>query len=111
MFFFFFFNDTATTEIYTLSLHDALPICRESFANAIAVRSEVDGSPALPMSLHAGHGLCASRLARDWYHIGRRCLDSLRVRVQLGRDEFQTPAESACAGQLSAFGRLVDPGD
>src|SRR5256885_8619898 len=26
--YFFFFNDTATTEIYTLSLHDALPICR-----------------------------------------------------------------------------------
>src|SRR5438445_13874881 len=26
-FFFFFFNDTATPEIYTLSLHDALPIC------------------------------------------------------------------------------------
>src|SRR5436853_2711634 len=26
---FFFFNDTATTEIYTLSLHDVLPICRE----------------------------------------------------------------------------------
>ena len=25
-FVFFFFNDTATTEIYTLSLHDALPI-------------------------------------------------------------------------------------
>src|SRR2546430_17718840 len=28
MCFFFFFNDTATTEIYTLSLHDALPILR-----------------------------------------------------------------------------------
>src|SRR5579875_1003618 len=27
-YFLFFFNDTATTEIYTLSLHDALPICR-----------------------------------------------------------------------------------
>src|SRR3712207_9003538 len=27
---FFFFNDTATTEIYTLSLHDALPICRQA---------------------------------------------------------------------------------
>src|SRR2546422_5504570 len=26
LFIFFFFNDTATTEIYTLSLHDALPI-------------------------------------------------------------------------------------
>src|ERR1035437_3000526 len=30
--FFFFFNDTATTEIYTLSLHDALPISEESGA-------------------------------------------------------------------------------
>src|SRR5574340_1526880 len=28
--FVFFFNDTATTEIYTLSLHDALPIYQES---------------------------------------------------------------------------------
>src|SRR2546422_3171710 len=31
-FFFFFFNDTATTEIYTLSLHDALPIYRLGIA-------------------------------------------------------------------------------
>src|SRR5258707_5777026 len=30
--FFFFFNDTATTEIYTLSLHDALPIYRRAAA-------------------------------------------------------------------------------
>src|SRR6267142_7255262 len=28
--FFFFFNDTATTEIYTLSLHDALPISADT---------------------------------------------------------------------------------
>src|SRR3712207_8902863 len=32
---FFFFNDTATTEIYTLSLHDALPI----YVTLIAVKS------------------------------------------------------------------------
>src|SRR5258707_14937143 len=31
----FFFNDTATTEIYTLSLHDALPICPEPAAGAV----------------------------------------------------------------------------
>src|SRR2546430_13602293 len=30
--YFFFFNDTATTEIYTLSLHDALPILRQTRA-------------------------------------------------------------------------------
>src|SRR2546422_10634567 len=32
---FFFFNDTATTEIYTLSLHDALPICPTVFADFV----------------------------------------------------------------------------
>src|SRR3712207_7528735 len=39
--FFFFFNDTATTEIYTLSLHDALPILRppaRSRPRAVLVR-------------------------------------------------------------------------
>src|SRR2546425_8188502 len=51
-FLFFFFNDTATTEIYTLSLHDALPICsapakgfcrpriKSGHARARSVRSE-----------------------------------------------------------------------
>src|SRR5437762_14068191 len=33
--FFFFFNDPATTEIYTLSLHDALPISSSRWARAI----------------------------------------------------------------------------
>src|SRR5256885_14945729 len=55
IFYFFFFNDTATTEIYTLSLHDALPISLEGPAGtadpaglpASAVR---DHAPA-----HAGH--------------------------------------------------------
>src|SRR5215813_15516986 len=36
--FFFFFNDTATTEIYTLSLHDALPISRTSVTIPLASR-------------------------------------------------------------------------
>src|SRR5471030_982482 len=42
----FFFNDTATTEIYTLSLHDALPICSLLFCRAmlsfIAERAKED---------------------------------------------------------------------
>src|SRR5579863_10746751 len=44
LFSFFFFNDTATTEIYTLSLHDALPISRaQSWA---CLRSHCGGRPA-----------------------------------------------------------------
>src|SRR3712207_6904809 len=34
---FFFFNDTATTEIYTLSLHDALPICSLYLATFLGI--------------------------------------------------------------------------
>src|SRR2546428_8201889 len=49
--FFFFFNDTATTEIYTLSLHDALPIlsygeldgASDGFAAWLAARGVVKG--------------------------------------------------------------------
>src|SRR5947207_6671495 len=37
---FFFFNDTATTEIYTLSLHDALPICK-ALGGAALVMTEM----------------------------------------------------------------------
>src|SRR3712207_7084665 len=54
----FFFNDTATTEIYTLSLHDALPI----FPVAVLRRAgapEAEGLPRadrLPRGDHAGHG-------------------------------------------------------
>src|SRR5258708_24386738 len=43
---FFFFNDTATTEIYTLSLHDALPIfCRPHRLFAAGARPHRPGVP------------------------------------------------------------------
>src|SRR5256885_15868146 len=46
--FFFFFNDPAPTEIYTLPLHDALPICRPSPPRAAA--SPRAGRKPLPPS-------------------------------------------------------------
>src|SRR6266446_2011658 len=48
-FFFFFFNDTATTEIYTLSLHDALPITepRPSGEHATPTHVQTFGSDRL----------------------------------------------------------------
>src|SRR6202047_5474595 len=42
--FFFFFNDTATTEIYTLSLHDALPICSSCANSRVATYFNVAGN-------------------------------------------------------------------
>src|SRR5256885_10330095 len=56
---FFFFNDTATTEIYTLSLHDALPICRGAVLHrtAQAVRGARFGGQRpqrLEVELHPG---------------------------------------------------------
>src|SRR3712207_7879203 len=50
----FFFNDTATTEIYTLSLHDALPIYSDLIASATAKR------PAARLSMAAYIGVLPS---------------------------------------------------
>src|SRR2546430_4122883 len=48
--FFFFFNDTATTEIYTLSLHDALPISAPALIRDVKTGVDKLGSqiPAAP---------------------------------------------------------------
>src|SRR5690554_7340350 len=48
LFYFFFFNDTATTEIYTLSLHDALPICCLSSTACLPKRSFTTERPNSP---------------------------------------------------------------
>src|SRR5258708_29655005 len=50
--FFFFFNDTATTEIYTLSLHDALPISRNTCLPAAAASRVV--SRCVPLGVVTG---------------------------------------------------------
>src|SRR2546423_12898127 len=52
--FFFFFNDTATTEIYTLSLHDALPIFMQRYHDVISsfggkTSYDADNRPLLVM--------------------------------------------------------------
>src|SRR5712664_2896750 len=57
--YFFFFNDTATTEIYTLSLHDALPIERSQLGYGFAtirddeLAAEASGVPTLKLKLIA----------------------------------------------------------
>src|SRR2546430_12420075 len=76
--FFFFFNDTATTEIYTLSLHDALPIwlhlVRPAGGHAVA-----EGQP-VPQPERPAHAADSGgqRLAR-----GRA--DPVQLELQLPR--------------------------
>src|SRR2546425_11714775 len=61
---FFFFNDTATPEIYPLSLHDALPICALVYDRATGRRHAV---PAVPVHAKdptgAGDAFCGGFLA------------------------------------------------
>src|SRR3712207_9180557 len=68
---FFFFNDTATTEIYTLSLHDALPIYASDI-NAFAL-------PGGPMFVNRGmieaarsEGEMAGVMAHEISHVALR---------------------------------------
>src|SRR2546430_17630855 len=63
---FFFFNDTATTEIYTLSLHDALPISRLRDEHArFARRGDVDVAD-VDRAAHERH-----QLRQALEHLGR----------------------------------------
>src|ERR1051325_10790288 len=66
---FFFFNDTATTEIYTLSLHDALPICPGA-DDADALAGEINPflRPAMGMAGLPLEGVDAGNV----WHGGRR---------------------------------------
>src|SRR3712207_7195451 len=52
--FFFFFNDTATTEIYTLSLHDALPISRLQARPQVRFLARLPASPPSPRWSRSG---------------------------------------------------------
>src|SRR5256885_15948248 len=51
IFLFFFFNDTATTEIYTLSLHDALPIFRPVRPRQLGVQPRRQAAAVQPRAL------------------------------------------------------------
>src|SRR3712207_7310205 len=67
--FFFFFNDTATTEIYTLSLHDALPIfCRRRSSRAPTARAKLSPSVRVSLAFKAATGWRAFSSARSEEH-------------------------------------------
>src|SRR3712207_7360501 len=76
----FFFNDTATTEIYTLSLHDALPISR------VVVTSEGRLAPA------RNHALTGSLLSEQLGRLGNTPyeLSEIELDVRGQRSEEHT---------------------
>src|SRR2546426_8131623 len=74
---FFFFNDTATTEIYTLSLHDALPIFRTTCRSS-------DGPPA---ALAVAVCLCASHVLMAVMRV---------TRSEEHTSELQSPCNIVC---------------
>src|SRR5258705_1880152 len=59
MFFLFFFNDTATTEIYTLSLHDALPIYSDFVAGCIGGSAQPNASAQVLAGAERFQASCA----------------------------------------------------
>src|SRR3989449_11051777 len=82
---FFFFNDTATTEIYTLSLHDALPILNRSAKEGARSSRHYDDEGVIHPPLEPR---CV-RPARS----GRTCRDPRRSHRMLG--EQGAPGEGA----------------
>src|SRR3712207_7810425 len=78
----FFFNDTATTEIYTLSLHDALPIC-------ILIHQPSSGfeGQSTDIEIHAREILKTRKRVDEIYakHTGQ---SEERVHADMERDRF-----------------------
>src|SRR5256885_10004989 len=93
---FFFFNDTATTEIYTLSLHDALPISRlvRLLAKQTGVAS--DRFPAVA-EIHGnlGSSTCGKRRSEEHTsELQSPC--NLVCRLLLEKKKKQSSAISGC---------------
>src|SRR5256885_16505081 len=80
--FFFFFNDTATTEIYTLSLHDALPIsCGEHQRAVFRVGLRADAEAAADVAVVQADPV--ERRAGDDYQVRPHHRHALRRRVNV----------------------------
>src|SRR5205823_13904497 len=73
---FFFFNDPATTGIYTLSLHDALPICARSRCRGRAM------AQAWFHALAARHPFAADGDRQLHHHVGRGLSGTARCRSE-----------------------------
>src|SRR5216683_7292006 len=69
LFFFFFFHDTATTEIYTLSLHDALPISHGSEAMGSSL-------PSTLISISRAFTARSTMIRRSWRAASSSAADS-----------------------------------
>src|SRR2546430_13634664 len=91
---FFFFNDTATTEIYTLSLHDALPISPCSPHGAGARARQAHATPARCFSLVRGRGFkpCGDRRDRSEEHTSElQSQSNLVCRLLLEKKKIHDP--------------------
>src|SRR2546422_10243490 len=78
---FFFFNDTATTEIYTLSLHDALPISR--WCGASTPRSSPSPTSSPSWTASAKTGLSSFRFLATAYTRSEEHTSELQSRLHL----------------------------
>src|SRR5258707_2042837 len=85
---FFFFNDTATTEIYTLSLHDALPIYGGRAGTAVSAihRARHHVQESAPLGLRLCRGLPrseehTSELQSRQYLVCRLLLEKKKKRI------------------------------
>src|SRR5258708_31301013 len=100
---FFFFNDTATTEIYTLSLHDALPIsfdCRSCVRRGIARDRFVRTAPAEDRKstrLNSSHQIIS--YAVFCLKKKKKRVVSQRARPQIIRNKKKTTVKSAAGPQ------------
>src|SRR2546425_9191456 len=93
--FFFFFNDTATTEIYTLSLHDALPISHADFGAEL--QQPPDVGAGYPRELDVAHQ--ADRSEEHTSELQSLAYLVCRLLLEKKKKKKHTPAEDHITAQ------------
>src|SRR3712207_7025891 len=89
----FFFNDTATTEIYTLSLHDALPIWSQPARNP----------PPAGRGSHSWEAHCLRLSPSDWWRVGGRLANKDRKSTRLNSSHANISYAVFCLKKYTYF--------
>src|SRR3712207_7534458 len=105
---FFFFNDTATTEIYTLSLHDALPIWSDADGAFVAWTLAAAGSLYLGLPILAAVALrgVGGTIDAEWLADRKEHTSELQSRQYLVCRLLLEKKNSTTIPTISAFATL-----
>src|ERR1035437_7672479 len=124
-FIFFFFSDTATTEIYTLSLHDALPICFAKKEDSLKDEPEphqkiiILGGDNYRIGMGGGavssvatgeykNAIELNAVQRSNPEMQKRVFNAIRAMTEMGHNPIVSIHDHGAGGHLNSISELIE---